>query len=853
MRRTSRSTLETSAARITLAALLALGGIMLPATSFARARILHDAAHLRHALEKMLVVGRVLYIAAHPDDENTALLTYLAGERKVDAAYLSVTRGDGGQNLIGTEIATLLGVIRTHELLEARKLDGAWQFFTRAKDFGYSKSPDETLRIWGKEAVLGDMVWVIRRFRPDVIVTRFPEKGKSHGHHIASARLAHEAFIAAANPKRFPEQLRHVKPWRATRLVHNVSQWMLRRRGLLADRSYLSRFLRLDVGGYNPLFGLSYGEIAARSRSMHKSQGFGVIARLGPTIEYFQPIAGTAPTRDILDGVELGWRRFRGGDVVARKLRTALSGFRVEDPAASIPALVEALRAMRGLRKEPRIADKIRDLEELIVACAGLVLDVRAKVASVVPGGTLDVTITAINRTQAKIRLESVLLPGSPLLPIATALLQRSAFHRSGRLTVAANAVISAPSWLRREGLPGRYRVPDPTRAEQPIDRAPLRALFSLRIAGESFSIERPVRHVWSDRVRGELSRHVEITPPISVTPIGDVLMLPNGETRELVLQLRAMVAGARGRLTLRLPKGWRATPQAFGAAFKRVGDVQRFRFRIQPPSTRLGVARVVPVISDAGRDYSWREHTLRYRHIPYQTVLEPSSIKLVPLHVAPFRGRVGYIAGSGDLVPRSLRQIGVDVRMIDNDTLAGGDLSAYRTIVTGVRAFNVNRALRLYRNRLLAWVARGGTLIVQYNTTHRFRPLKLQFGPFPLVIGHERVTDEGAKVTRLLPQHPFWQTPNRLVPADFDGWVQERGLYFGHRWDTHYKPLLRIADPGEKPLDGSVLVAEHGNGIFVYTGLAFFRQLPAGVAGAYRMFLNLLALKQATPKRAGR
>lgn len=826
--------------------LLLITVILFSNTGFARSRLQHDAAHLQHALQKLLVVGRVLYVAAHPDDENTALLTYLAGERKVDAAYLSVTRGGGGQNMIGTEIAGLLGVIRTHELLAARKLDGAWQFFTSARDFGFSKSPDETLRIWGKQAVLADMVWVIRRFRPDVIVTRFPEQGKTHGHHIASARLAREAFLAAGDPKRFPAQLAHVKPWRAKRLVHNVSQWMLRRKGLLKNKSYLARYLRLDVGGYNPLFGQSYGEIAARGRSMHKSQGFGVISHLGPTYEYFQPVAGLTAKRDILDDLALTWRRFPGGAAVTKQLEQALRAFQRGNPAASIPALVGALRAMRRLPRDPRVDDKIADLRDLIVACAGLVLDARAKLPSVAPGASLALTLFALNRSQAQITLDGVALPGQGRQAITAPLVVHVPWHKGVTLVVGPSAPISATSWLRRVGLDGRYRVADQRRVGEPIDPAPLRARFFLTVGGQSFVIERPVRHVWRDRVRGELTRRVEVMPPITVTPVGDVLLLPNGQARKLVLQLRSSVARASGTLKLRLPQGWHATPSLHQVKFARAGEVRRYQFAIQPPRTGARVVRAVPVIHAAGREYAWREHTLRYRHIPVQTILQPASVKLVPIQVAPFRGRVGYIAGSGDLVPPSLRQLGVDVRLIDNDTLAGGDLSAYRTIVTGVRAFNVNRILRLHRQRLLAWVAQGGTLIVQYNTSSRWRPLRLQLGPFPLTIGRGRVTVESAPITALNPKHRLWHLPNRLGPSDFVGWVQERGLYFAQSWDKRYQPLMRIADPGEKALDGSLLIAAHGKGIFVYTGLAFFRQLPAGVAGAYRLFLNLLALKQA-------
>ena len=811
-----------------------------------------NAAQLLHRIQRLNVVGRVLYVAAHPDDENTRLLTYLVGERKLTAAYLSLTRGDGGQNLIGREQASLLGMIRTQELLQARRLDGALQFFSRAKDFGYSKSSKETLKFWGHKKVLADAVWVIRKFRPHVIITRFPKKGKTHGHHLASAQIAHQAMIAAANPKLFPSQLKKVGVWKVTRLLYNVSSWRLRRKGLLNNKKYLSQFLQVDVGGYNPLLGRSYGEIAAQSRSMHKSQGFGARSVRGPIREYFSHVAGTKAKKDIMEGVTLTWDKVPGGFLVASGLKKARDSYQPSDPTTALQGLSEAWAALGRMKPTSYIRQNMRNIEQVMIACAGLHLEARARRPAVIPGQSVKVTFHALNRSKANVSLDFIQTTyGSKIVQVQKALSHHKPWRKKMALKIPAKASVSAPSWLSKIGTFGSYAIDDLTHVERPQDPAPLQAGFGIRIGNVAFVVTRPVNYVWTDRVRGEQDRRVEIMPPFTATPRDPMVMFPNNKPQSLVLDLRSSGTKLKGKLSLKLPKGWTSKPKSKGLSFRKFGEVQRHTFTLIPPTkgSKSGVA--IPVITVGKRTYSWKEHVFRYPHIPVITVLEPARVRLVPLKLKPLNKKVGYIQGSGDFVPEALRQVGVNIQVLSDEAVANGSFKGYQTIVTGIRAFNKNKTLRRYHKRLMAWVKQGGTLVVQYNTNSWWRPLRIPVGPYPMKIGRARVTDETAPIKALNARHTLLNQPHKITATDYKGWVQERGLYFATKWDKRYQPIFQMADPGKRPSKGSLLVTSYGKGAFLYTGISFFRQLPAGVPGAYRLFLNLIAHSQPKAKPA--
>jgi LmbE family N-acetylglucosaminyl deacetylase len=833
------------------------------------------AGILAHTLDRLATTGRVLYIGAHPDDENTRLLAYLANSRHLSAAYLSMTRGGGGQNLIGHEQDELLDVIRTEELLAARRLDGATQRFTRMRDFGYSKTAEETLAIWDHEEALADVVWVLRTFQPDVIITRFDEQPPNHGHHTASAILAREAFSAAADPKRFPQQLTGgVEPWQAERLLLNVPQW--REGPPPADA------IALDVGEYDPRLGLGYGELAARSRSQHKSQGFGVAGERGPLIERFVSVAGTKPTTDIMEGVTTSWERFgKPGAALAKALEKARATLERDRPEQALPALLKAQQAFDALPDVPRVRDARVALDQVLAAAAGVFVRATAAHAGGVPGSVVPVHVEILLRRPASMRLRRVVFPNVTPVEVDAVLALSEKKEVAGDVPIPADAAVSAPYWLAEPSLHGRQVVSDQRLVGEPKGPPPLAVGVELGLDDRIIRLDVPVVYAWTDPVQGERARSFLVLPPATVTPQRQAVMFPNGKAAPVVLRIRAGKDDVHGDVSLRLPASWRAVPATMPVTLAHAGDETTVRFQVTPPANASSVdvfegrnslrssqvgdgsperptgaahrkdagrspspVEIHPAIDVGGTTWSYREDVIDYPHIPMQVVLQPARLRLVPLALRLPPGPIGYIPGSGDTVADDLAHVGLTVEVIDEDKLRTGDLSRYRAIVVGIRAYNTRDVLRNVHERLMHYVENGGTLIVQYNTNNRLAPLEIPIGPFPLTIGRDRVTDENAAMVAVNPQHPVLLTPNRIGADDFTGWVQERGLYYAESWDQRYEPIFRAADPGEPPLLGGLLVAPYGRGRYVYTGLGFFRQLPAGVPGAYRLFANLIAAR---------
>jgi LmbE family N-acetylglucosaminyl deacetylase len=795
-----------------------------------------DAAQRRIALEKLSVVGSALYVGAHPDDENTAMLAWLAKGRKVRTAYLALTRGGGGQNLIGTAQGDELGVIRTEELLAARRIDGAEQFFTRAVDFGYSKTPEETLRIWGHDAVLADVVWVIRSFRPDVIITRFPANGAGgHGHHTASAILAAEAFSAAADAKRFPEQLAYVQPWQARRLLWNA--W--RRPGEERPAGAPTQ-LSVDLGAWDPLLGESYAEVAAASRSMHKSQGFGSSPRRGSVPNYFELVAGDPPTKDIFDGIDLTWNRVPGGQAVASLLSKATAAYSDEDPAASVPALLEALAAMDHLAPDPWVAVKRRELLEVIGACTGLWVEAVAAEPTASPGKPVAITASAVNRSSVPLVLGRVEASFGPGIDVEAPLPYNQVVSKAVTVAVPPGAPYSQPYWLEKSHGNGIYQVDDQRLIGAARSPAAVSVTFTIRDGSRELAYTVPVVHRWTDPVEGERTRELAIVPPVTVNLEDPVLIFPDRNPKTVRALAEAHEADTSATVRLAVPPGWRVEPPAATVAFEKAGEERMLRFSVTPPEAQ-GTAELAAYVRDGGREEAARAIVhIDYAHIPPQTLLPPATAKLVRVAVARPVRRIGYVMGSGDEIPAILRQLGFEVTLLSDDDLDEQNLLAFDTIVIGVRAYNTRPRLAEASERLLAYVHGGGTLVVQYNTSRDLVTDKL--GPYPFSLSRDRITDENAAVKILLPGNPIVTRPHAVNAADFDGWVQERGLYFPDKWDPRYQAPFSMADPGESATDGALLVAQYGKGTYVYTGLAFFRQLPAGVPGAIRLFVNLLA-----------
>jgi len=786
------------------------------------------------ALERLNVLGSVLMIGAHPDDEHTPTLAYFARGRLMRAGYVSVTRGEGGQNLLGPEQGDLLGLIRTEELLAARRIDGAEQFFTRAIDFGFSKSSQETLDKWGREGVLSDLVWIIRRFRPDVIVLCFsgtPRDG--HGHHQASALLGKEAFSAAADRSRFPEQLKWVEPWQARRVVWNVYGAATGAPGQIS----------IETGDYNPVLGYSYTEIAALSRSMHESQGMGAPRRRGSATANLVPVAGEAALTDLFDGIDTTWNRVPGGAEVGRILAEAARSLDPAQPEKEVPRLLEAKKRLRGL-DDPWARRKRLELDEALALCAGLWLDATTDRADFVPGSTMTVHATAINRSHVPIRLTGISLDHDHPLDVELPFNQPSTHEFAWE--VPADAKYSQPYWLLEPRHGEAYTTPDQQMVGAPENPPVLCAHFHLRVESEDLDLTRPVVNRYVDRLRGELMRPVNIVPPVALEFVEPVLVFPTQQTKRVEVAIKGNLTGAAGEVRLDAPAGWRVEPASREFHFND-GEQMTLAFEITPPAAATR-ARIQAYAWLGEQRIGSGMQVVAYPHIHPRAVFPPSAAEAVRADVRTLARRVGYVMGAGDEMPQALRQLGCEVTLLSADDLATGDLTRFDAIVTGVRAYNVRADLRANQHRLLEYAENGGTLVVQYNVLdYGTVPQALEkIGPYPIKIGRDRVTVEASPVSFPDPASPLLQKPNRISEADFDGWVQERGLYFASEWDPKYRTLFESHDPGETPKPGGTLYVPYGKGIYVFTAYSWFRQLPAGVPGAFRVFANLLSAGKA-------
>jgi len=784
-----------------------------------------NAAEIRQGLEGLNVTGSVLYIAAHPDDENTRLLTYLSREKKVRTGYLSLTRGDGGQNLIGTEQGDLLGLIRTQELLAARRTDGAEQFFSRANDFGFSKTSEESFKIWGKEQILSDVVWVIRNFQPDVIITRFPEDARAgHGHHQASAILAREAFAAAADPKRFPEQLKQVKVWQAKRIVWNTFNFGGGGNTTADDQ------LKLDVGTFNPLLGKSYGEIAALSRSNHKSQGFGSSLQRGSSIEFFSPVAGDAAKTDLFEGLDFKLDRNKGTAKAQQLLNAIYTSYDVTDPSKSIPALLDLKEEVKNL------PFKHQQLDELILACAGIWLETVAPEPAYALDESIPVLISAISRVGKNFPMKITLQDRSrgkvtELLPNQMA---------TQTVTIPAKSIgITQPYWLKKTHPIGSYMIDSLSHLGMPEAPAPQAGVFRISFGKQFIDITRPIVYKRTDPVKGELYQPLVVAPPVTATMTEKSFVFSNNTAKKITVQLKAFKDQLKAVIRPELPAGWKVSPEKADVDLKTKGDVQNLEFVVTPAGNVSGGKLSISATVE-GKTYNQGLKVLAYDHIPVQTLFPIAEAKVERADLKFSGMNIGYIAGAGDLIPESLTQIGYHVTWLTEKQVIDGDLSGYDAIITGVRLYNINEQLSGMQPRLMDYVKNGGTMLVQYNVNGSLKTNNI--GPYPFRLSRDRVTDEQAKVSFLAPNDPALNFPNKITAKDFDGWIQERGLYFADQIDSHYVPILGMNDAGEPSSNGSLLVAPYGKGKFVYTSLAFFRELPAGVPGAYRLFVNLIS-----------
>lgn len=824
----------------------------LSVNTFAQAPKRWTSTALHDGLQKLNFLGSALYLAAHPDDENTRMIAYLSNVRHANTAYLSLTRGDGGQNLVGPEIRELLGVIRTQELLAARRIDGGTQFFTRANDFGYSKDPEETFTIWDREQVLADAIWVIRNFKPDIIINRFDHRGDrpNHGHHTASAILSAESYSKSGDPAVFPEQLSTVAPWQPSRIFLNTSWWFYGSREAF-DKADKSNMVSLEVGTYLPKRGISVPEIAATSRSQHKSQGFGSSGSRGSYTEYLELVKGTMPkgATDPFEGINTSWSRVEGGAPIGDAVAMAIKNFDFDQPENSLGEILTIRNLIAALPDGHWKQIKLAEVNAIVEGVLGLFLEVVSDTPNSAPGQNVLISIEAINRSAVPVKLEKIQFPAvGKTIELTAELPANEGISQADTLSLSTDFPISNAYWLNTTAALGMYEVEDQNLRGLPQTPPALEADFHLRVYDKitdnwhSLIARKPIVYKETDPVKGELYSPFEITPPVFVGLGEKAYIFPNAKPLEVNVKVTAGRAGLTGKVHLEHPEGWRSEPEFYDFAMERQDQERQFKFSLFPPANQEE-AQLKPVVTIDGQTFTKERIKIVYDHIPTQTLILDAAVKIVRLNIKKEGQYIGYLMGAGDEIPQALEQIGYDVTLLDDRDMNADRLQDFDAVILGVRAYNTLDRMPVYQPILMDYVKRGGTMIVQYNTHRSLKVEMEELAPFPLNISRDRVTVEEAEVRLLAPDHPVLNTPNKITAADFEGWVQERGLYFPNEWAPEYTAILSSNDPGEPARDGGLLVAEYGEGHYVYTGYSWFRELPAGVPGAYRLFANLISL----------
>jgi LmbE family N-acetylglucosaminyl deacetylase len=797
-----------------------------------------NAVEIYHQIEKLNFLGSVLYVAAHPDDENTRLISYLSNEKNARTGYLSLTRGDGGQNLIGPELRELLGVIRTQELIEARKIDGGEQLFSRANDFGFSKNPDETLQIWDKEQVLSDVIWAIRKFQPDVIINRFDHRspGTTHGHHTASAMLSMEAFDKTKDASIFPNQLQYVTTWQPKRIFFNTSWWFYgsKEKFEKADKSNLSK---LQIGVYYKQFGKSNQEIAALSRSCHQSQGFGNTGTRGEEEEYLEFLKGETlnDKTNVFEGIDTSWNRVKGGNAIGTILENVQKNFDFKNPEASIAELVKAYDLIQKLEDNHWKTIKSEEIKKIIAACSGLFMESVADVQEVSTGSRTKVKQEVINRSSVKMNWIS-------------------SNDNSKKLELSFNKVVNDnieveiqnvdpftnPYYLNEKGTEGMYVVNDQRNIGKPDVISRISETFLIEINGVTIPFEKNIVYKYNDDVKGEVYQPLDIVPVATSSIQEKVYIFPNNKEKAVVVKIKSGKENISGSVKLEVPQNWTVTPTSIPFTLSKKGEEQLAIFNVTPSKEASEVTLKSSITID-GQTFDKEKIDINYPHIYKQMVLKPAEAKAIKLNIKTKAEKIAYIMGAGDEVPKSLTQMGYEVSIIKPEEISTEKLQNFDVVMTGIRAYNVVTTLGFKQNILFDFVKNGKTMIVQYNTLDDI--VTKEIAPFPLKISRDRVTEENAEVRFLNPNHPILNIPNKITTEDFKGWKQEQGLYYPSEWDANFTPIISSNDKGEKAKDSAILVAKYGKGNYIYTGISFFRELPEGVPGAFRLLANMIAI----------
>ena len=844
---------------------------------------------LKLMLRRLNTTARLQQDVAHPDDEDGGMLTLESRGKGASVTLLTLNRGEGGQNKVGSNLFDVLGVLRTLELTAADRYYGVQQRFTRVADFGYSKSSEETFQKWhGHDIALGDMVRVIRTFRPDVLVARFSGTSRDgHGHHEASAILTREAFRAAADPARFPEQIKEgLFPWQAKKLyIGNVCGFMA---NTCPDENYTLKF---NTGEPDPLLGMSYIQFAMEGLRHQLSQGAGGWSvPAGDRFTFYKLVESVTPPtldkngheKDFFDGIDTSLpalaSRLGADEAKVEFLKPGLqemqsditkAGATVEaDPSGAAGPLLAALRTARKLMQEvntsalptPEKSDLALELqtkEEQLAKAADLALGADFQVTADVPAGRdADDAFMAVPGQSFKVKAE--FSAKTPVEKVEAALDTPPGWKSKligkstpeGRdtwtfeVTLPTDAEYTRPYWHRDD--PERdaiNQIDNPAYLTLPFPPSPLGAHATYSLRGNE-GVAHAVATVSYDSPSGTLDRALAVAPAFSVAvdPGGQVIPVESRGSRDVKVQVRGNLPHSHGALHLQVPDSWQVQPASAAADFQARGETREFTFHVTPTGLKEGTAQIRAVLDSGGKSYSEGYSVVTREDLNTFYYYQPATqrISIVDVKV-PAGLKVGYIMGAGDDIPTVLQQLGINVTLIPPDKLAGEDLSQYATIVLGIRVYDTQKEVADYNKKLLDYVSNGGTLVVQYNAgVGDFNAG--HFTPYPADLSRARVSVEEAPVEILAPGDSVFHSPNEITQRDFDGWVQERGLYFMDQWDDHFKPLLACHDPGEPPQKGGLLKAKYGKGTYIYTGYAFFRQLPAGVPGAIRLYVNLLA-----------
>lgn len=792
------------------------------------------SSEIYRELKTLKHLPKVLYLAAHPDDENTGLLSWLINEQNVETGYLSLTRGDGGQNLLGTEQGAALGLIRTHELLEARKLDGAQQFFTRAIDFGFSKNKEDTFKQWDTDSLTADVVWVIRKFRPDVIICRFPPTAAAgHGQHAASAVVAEKAFKLAGDQTAFPNQLKYVNVYQPKRILWNTFRFG-------TNNTTAENQLKATVGQYDAQLGMGYGELAGLSRSLHKSQGAGTQSVAGVRTEYFSPVAGDQAKTTLFERIPMNWSD-RGINDIDELIDITLLSFDYNHPDKSLHGLLMLRKKIAELQDANLRKDKLAAIDHIILSCTGFMGEVVTDQAEAISGDSYSFRLNVIARSSVPVLLEQVnwinqtdnlnrRVSGDSLLTI------------DRKIQIPAAALLTEPYWLEKPAKnAATFSVANDTLIGLAENESALNVVLSLKIGTEQFKVKLPLSFKKLDPVKGDVVEQLRIVPALGLSFAEPVYFAREKEALAVTLRLKATKSINYGKVDFKIGNVIIKTFTGINLPENTV-SIKDFLIPAEDLSKiKTSQNKLEAVFSAAQNTFTKGQILIQYPHLPSLQYFVPATTWLLKGDIKVLAKKVGYIQGAGDLIPQFLSQAGLQVDVLtEADILNPTKLATYDAIVTGVRVINTEKRIKNWQPALKAYVENGGTMVMQYNTT---QDMALQdFGVYPFSISNKRVTEEHSAVKFLVPNHKLLNYPNKITAQDFNGWVQERGAYFPDQWDNRYEPLFEMNDTGEEPLKGSTLYAKYGKGNFIYTPLAFFRQLPAGNVGAARLFFNFIS-----------